>query len=204
MKTKKILKDLCDTLIPLLIMLCIIYLNFKGKAIGKEYVENAQQALFVQTEGRAFSDKELESILVENIRIQTKKIEMYDDKLDPMFQISFSGSSMIPSLDNFPRLKDLVRNEKTRSGRGQASITVNGALQSAYYEWIINSENEQRLVIVYSSLNEFKDYRFIDFIAYTGVALTILIVVKERHEKIAMKNAQINNVEKAIAMIDNI
>lgn len=185
--------DNLECVLLVLVSLCIIFLNYKGKAIGREFVKNAQEALFLEDDSGKYNDKALEEVLVENLNTVTKRIELYDDQLEPMFQITFNSEPGDPSVYQFARLKEIIDEDRQFKNSGQAVVTIDGMIQSAYYKWLRNSENEQRLVIIYSALGRFQNYYYIDFIAWAGVVITWIIAIKERldRKKIIVEQAEI-------------
>ena len=186
-KLKKLLSSQVDTIIVLLIAACLIFIN--GFTVRKlnELEHAGKSAIFIKDDIQVFEDETLSEEIRDFIPEAYKMIELYDENLDLLFQAKFvdvKEPSTKTDIKKYSSLTDILYNNE----EGQTSLTINDEEQNIYFKWVMNSRNEHRLLIVYSSIKQVSGIWIFSLMCYITLILVFVLLIRIRtasyHDKI--------------------
>ena len=168
-----------DVLIIVVIAACIIFLNSFTTSKLNELEQAGTEAMFIK-EGLDY--KESEQLGEEIIKYRPdscKMIEMYDESFELLFALQFDKTHPIYNynINNYPELIDLLN----KNQEGQTAITIDGYNEDVYFQWVTNSRDEKRLVMVYSTKHIVEDIWVFSFVCYLLLILVFILLIRTHH-----------------------
>ena len=164
-----------ETIIILVIAACMLFLNtFMVKKINEiQLVRN--NAVFLVDDLDFPDQEEFTEELKSYLKDSYKMIELYDEKFELLFQIQFNdGYKSKGDLINQKELMLIIKNNK----EGQTTITIDNDEEDVYFKWITNSRGEERLLMVYSAIQEVKNLWVFSFVCWFVMILIFVLVIR--------------------------
>ena len=164
-----------ETIIILVIAACMLFLNtFMVKKINEiQLVRN--NAVFLVDDLDFPDQEEFKEELKSYLKDSYKMIELYDEEFELLFQIQFNdGYKSKGDLINQKDLISIIKNNK----EGQTTITIDNDEEDVYFKWITNSRGEERLLMVYSAIQEVKNLWVFSFVCWFVMILIFVLVIR--------------------------
>ena len=164
-----------ETILVLLIALCVIFLNAftTGKLTELETAGN--DALFIRQD-LPYEDSEiLAEEIVQYHPDSCKMIEMYDENFEMVFSVQFDEKVVeCTNISDYPELIDLLKNSK----EGQTSVMIGDVEETVYFQWTENNRGENRLLLVYSAIHDVHNIWVFSFVCYMVMILLFILLIK--------------------------
>lgn len=183
-----------EAAIVILIGIGMIFLNRYTESLFDKLYQAGQSAVFIKDDMEFENDQEFAERLTEYLPSAYKMIELYDDKLELLFQIQFNDESKKTEvLNDHPRLVGFLRSHE----EGQTTITLDNTQQSIYFKWMTNTRGENRLLLVYSSIDNVQGIWLFHLISYLIIALVFALLlalkIRAHNDKIKSYHTMIND-----------
>lgn len=165
-----------ETLLIILIAFCVVFLNGYTTNKIQELESSANGAMFVMDE----MDYSESDVLAEEISEyrpgSCKMIEMYNENLELIFALQFNEYHPIHD-NNIIAHPDLVK-LLTEDREGQTTIETDEYKEHIHFQWVSNDHGDERLVIVYSSVNIVKYLWVFQLICYLILILVFVLLIR--------------------------
>lgn len=169
-----------ETVVVIIIALCLIFLNYFTVSKINELQRVNRNSIFIDDDLPLESDGELVEELKTYMKSPCKMIELYDEDMNLMFQVTFDsqGSKAVNhpnGISKNSQLSKLIGNQQ----EGQATIKMHDRTeQDIYYKWISNSKGERRLIIIYNEIFEVKGIWVFSFVCYIILILVFVLLIR--------------------------
>lgn len=164
-----------ETIIILVIALCVIFLNSFTTIKMSELESSGNDALFIRQD-LPYEDSEILAEEIVQYHPDTcKMIEMYDENFEMVFSVQFDEKVIeCNNIHNYPELIELLKESK----EGQTTITIGDAEEYVYFQWTTNNRNENRLLLVYTAKQEVQNIWIFSFVCYMVMILIFVLLIK--------------------------
>jgi len=165
-----------ETLIIFLIAICILFLNTFTTTKLAELNQAGTEAMFIKAGLDYEESEELGEEIVKYRPDSCKLIEMYDESFELLFSLQFDEAHPILdyNINDYPELIDLLNSKQ----EGQTFITIGDYEEEVYFQWVANSRDEQRLVIVYSTKRIVDNLWVFSFVCYLVLILVFILLIR--------------------------
>ena len=163
--------------IIILIGIGMIFLNRYTESLFDKLYQAGQSAVFIKDDVEFENDQELTEQLIEYLPSTYKMIELYDEKMDLLFQIQFNNDAKdTEDIHDHPNLMEYFRS----NDEGQTSLEIDNTQQNMYFKWMDNTRGEHRLLVVYSSIETVQGIWIFHLISYLIIALVFILLLSLR------------------------
>lgn len=165
-----------ETIIIVAIAACVVFLNTFANNKFNDLQRVGNEAMFIMEDLEySESDKFREEIL--KYRPDScKMIEMYNSEFELLFSLQFNNAHSIHD-DNMIAHPELI-NVLTSEQAGQTTIETDNYKEHIYFQWVTNDHDENRLVIVYSYLEEVQYIWIFQLVCYLILVLVFVLLIR--------------------------
>jgi len=165
-----------ETLLIVLIAFCVVFLNGYTTNKIQELESSANGAMFVQEDIIYPESDMLAEEIVKYRPGSCKMIEMYNADLELLFAIQFNDANPIHS-DNIIDHPELVK-LLTENVEGRTTIETEEYKEEIHFQWIQNDHGDERLVIVYSSVELVRYLWVFQLMCYLILVLVFVLLIR--------------------------
>ena len=181
-----------DTIIVILIAICVMFLNSFTNNLLSELDRVGNEAMFIKDELNYKQSEELGEEIVKYRPDSCKMIEIYNESFELIFSLQFDENHVIKNNNilSHPDLVNLFQN----NAEGQTSVTIGEYDEDVYFQWIANTNGEKRLVIVYSTIENVKNIWVFSFVCYLVLILVFILLIRVHNRHYNAKIIQYKNI----------
>lgn len=173
---KKSYTLLVETIIIITIAICMIFLNIFTTKKLVELDESGTEAMFIKEDLIYPKSDQLKEEIIKYRPNSCKMVEMYDDSFTLLFSLNFDKDNSIIkyNINEYPDLIEFLENNK----EGQTMINIGEYNEEIYFKWITTTDDERRLIIIYSTKKVVDNIWVFSFVSYMVIILIFILLIR--------------------------